>query len=180
MAYTIVALQSSHATEMLPRVMALMEDSFPPAERRSREHFLHIVAEEPRFKVWVIQEENELLGFITTWQLDHCYYGEHFAVYPELRNRGIGRWVLSQLPKMLPPDLPFVFEVEPPTDYWSIKRLAFYQSLGMYILTKTYQQPAYAPDLPQVPMYLMGNHSALAKEPSLYIRQLYKYVYGVS
>ena len=83
--------------DKLAFVHQLMEEAFPAAERRSRRDFEALLASEPRFLLRLIYRDEALVGFLSTWHLEGFYYGEHFAILPTERNRGIGREVLHSL-----------------------------------------------------------------------------------
>lgn len=164
--------------DKLTFIHQLMEEAFPAAERRSRRDFEALLASEPRFLLHLIYRDEALVGFLSTWHLEGFYYGEHFAILPTERNRGTGREVLGLLKRETPTETPFVFEVEPPLDEWSKRRLAFYESMGMQVLSRSYIQPSYGEDRPPIPLYLMGNEWAVG-EPDCrhYAQELYRHVY---
>ena len=97
--------------DKLAFVHQLMEEAFPAAERRSRRDFEALLASEPRFLLHLIYRDEALVGFLSTWHLEGFYYGEHFAILPTERNRGIGREVLHLLKSGAASSIPFVFEI---------------------------------------------------------------------
>lgn len=164
--------------DKLTFIHQLMEEAFPAAERRSRRDFEALLASEPRFLLYLIYRDEALVGFLSTWHLEDFYYGEHFAILPTERNRGTGREVLRLLKRETSPEAPFVFEVEPPLDEWSKRRLAFYESMGMQVLSRSYIQPSYGEDRPPIPLYLMGNEwAAKGQDSEHYAQELYRHVY---
>ena len=77
--------------------------------------FSRLADTEKKFHINVFVGDNdEFIGFLTSWEWDDFRYGEHFAISPEMRCGGIGgnalRWFLASDSR------PLVIEVEPPTD----------------------------------------------------------------
>ncbi len=180
MGLTMRLYQPKDGGDHLPFIHRLMEVSFPTSERRSRRDFEALWASESRFLLYLLFFDEEIVGFLTLWQLEGFCFGEHFAILPEMRNRGIGRETFRLLVREIPSGMPLIFEVEPPQDEWSRRRLAFYQSLGMSILTEQYEQPSYGEGRPAIPLYLMGNESALQEQIPFYIQEIYHIVYRQS
>lgn len=130
----------------------LYVNSFPPNERR----------EFDKVKFQILKPENEIfkillgdivVGFISIWNFSDFVFIEHFAVKQELRGQGIGSDVINQITSKI--NKPFVLEVEPPTEEFSIKRVNFYKRLGFRLVDKLYMQPSYDGVKPEVELRLM-------------------------
>lgn len=161
-----------------PFVEKLFLDAFPESERRPVDAQRRNVDENEAFSCYLLTEDDRPIGFITVWQLDGFYYGEHFAVDPSLRNGGYGSLVMKHLLHELP--LPFVLEAEVPTDDLSRRRVDFYERQGFRVWDKDYVQPPYRPGDASLPLYLMvANESEVMPPVDAVRRAIYREVYGV-
>jgi ribosomal protein S18 acetylase RimI-like enzyme len=156
--------------------------SFPPAERRSKEQLLDEIRN-PRANVSLIMADgicnnsnDGRAGMFIHWDLDNFIYIGHFAVASELRGQKIGEMFLRQFASGL--GKPAVLEVEEPLDEISVRRIAFYERLGFSLFHCDYIQPAYSPDKPTVPLLLMETVGGFLSEHYGDVRdRIYKYVY---
>ncbi|MCA9477713.1 MAG: GNAT family N-acetyltransferase [Nanoarchaeota archaeon] len=94
----------------------------------------------------------ELLGFSGVWNFETFQFIEHLAVRKEMRGKGYGTQIMSQLLK----EGLVVLEVEPPVDEQSKKRIRFYENLGFHLNQYEYIQPAYEPTTKPVPLLIMS------------------------
>lgn len=132
----------------------LMETAFPLNERRNPGDFA-LQLEEKDFHIEAfISEDQELLGFITWWELTDFCYVEHFAVAEGYRNKGWGEILFGQFQKTQ--SKPIIAEVEPPTDLLSQRRIRFYERQGMAVLPYAYQQPPYHKGFPFLEMLIIS------------------------
>lgn len=102
----------------------------------------------------------QVVGMFTWWRLEGMVYGEHFAMSPSVRGKGIGEAVFRSVTSGFQDEgLPFVFEVETPDPSApiTVRRAAFYSRCGMYLLDYPYFQPKYHPCDTPVPMRLMSS-----------------------
>jgi ribosomal protein S18 acetylase RimI-like enzyme len=158
------------------------EQSFPPAERRSKEQLLEEMRN-PRADVSLIiadgiydNSNDSRAGMFIQWDLDDFIYIGHFAVASELRGQKIGEMFLRQFVSGL--NKPAVLEVEKPLDEISVRRIAFYERLGFHLFQCDYIQPSYSPDKPTVPLFLMETVNGFLSEHYEVVRdKIYKYVY---
>ncbi len=124
---------------------ALMEQAFPPDERRPKEKQRYVTDHDPRFRPCALVRDGEFIGLLTYWELDGLIYVEHLATRPELRGGGLGAAALEAL-KAKAGGVPIVLEVEPPADELTRRRIGFYQRQGFTLWADSpYLQPAYAP-----------------------------------
>lgn len=158
------------------RFWQIMEESFPPEERRAREDYLAQVKDK-HFAIKLLKAENtDIMGFAAWWQLPDYRFVEHFALAPEHRNGGQGsRFFKAFLAESA---LPVVLEVVPPQGKTAQRRIAFYQRLGFHLLVHPYQQPPYHKGGAHLPMQLMirGSMPQTAQVTEL-IRDIYRIVY---
>ena len=76
----------------------LLEKSFPPDERRNFIKQKQLL-DNNKYTVYARFENENLLGFLSTWKLGLFSYIEHFAVSPDFRNRGLGGKMLQETGK---------------------------------------------------------------------------------
>ena len=111
------------------RLMDLYEQSFPPAERRERQSLASLLSKEARMHFCsIIDDDGTMAGLFIYWDLHTFIYMEHFAVFPDMRNRGIGRRMLQHLFTLA--DKPLVLEAEPADDEMAKRRIDFYRRNG--------------------------------------------------
>ncbi len=121
-----------------------------------------------------------VIGLISWWKLDGMVFGEHFAMSPSVRGRGLGEKVFKEVTgKFLAQGLPFVFEVEVPSPDNPIaaRRIRFYERCGMHLLDFPYFQPPYHKGDAPLPLRLMSSDPTV--DPSLaanLIRSVYPVV----
>ncbi len=162
--------------KMLAQLLPLYAEAFPPAERRDTEQVKHLIENQSNMYFNAIEEDGELYGLIVYWDFDLFRYLEHFAIFPEKRNRKTGKQVLDYIAQQL--KAPFIFEVEPAVNEIATKRINYYRRNGYEILEKEYIQPSYRQDCESIPLWIMGNcgtiQSGLLK---MYIQTIKREVY---
>lgn len=118
-----------------------------------------------------IIDGDRVIGLLSWWALDGMVYGEHFAMSPSVRGRGLGEKVFTEVTgKFLAHGLPFVIEVEAPSSENPItaRRIRFYERCGMHLLDAPYFQPPYRRKDAPIPMRLMSSDPSV--DPSLAAR----------
>ncbi len=142
--------------KFLEQIKHIYFDSFPIDERRPWGDWVrHITAPTDTIFVDGVFDENNLVGFITSWQFDKFAYIEHFAIDARLRCGGMGRLALQKFLDSVA--TPVLLEVEPPeSSPLAQRRLNFYKRLGFEVISTDYVQPPYTQELPSVPLYLMS------------------------
>ena len=118
----------------------------------------------------------KLLGLLTTWHFEDFIYIEHFAIDPTLRSQGYGSEALKAF--IHEHGKPIVLEAEPPTDAFSIRRIRFYERIGLTLYDFPYMQPAYTPESNPVELRLMGTLDTNATPLPLVSQILHREVYG--
>ena len=196
--------QASPYWDSLVRVY---RESFPLDEQRPIESIAHLLSEEPRYTMYAIIDDNyaaELqansqqpkansqapsanrqrpianspnpLGLLTTWHFEEFIYIEHFAIDPTLRSQGYGSEALKAF--IHEHGKPIVLEAEPPTDALSIRRIRFYERIGLTLYDFPYMQPAYTEDSHPVELRLMGTLDTETTPLPLVSQILHREVYG--
>jgi ribosomal protein S18 acetylase RimI-like enzyme len=163
--------------DSLNQLFPLYTEAFPPEERRDIDQLKYLIENQPKIHFNIIEEAGELCGLFVYWDFDSFRYLEYFAIFPEKRNRKIGKQVLDYMAQHLKGS--FIFEVEPAVNEITTKRISYYRRNGYEILEKDYVQPSYRQNSEEgVPLWIMGNLEAtqphLLKE---YIQTVKKEVY---
>lgn len=163
------------APERFDRVYRLMEESFPKDEYRPYPAQKALL-EEPGYRLWIMEEKEELLGFCAVWELEGCLFLEHLAVEPRYRNRGLGARFLRELAQHY--RMPLCLEVELPESDLARRRIGFYERNGFVLNRYPYEMPALAPGQSPVPLLLMTSPHPLSPEEFPRVRDaLYRQVY---
>lgn len=137
------------------RLTGLYTEAFPAEERREINQLEWMIKTTDEMYFNAIEEDGELCGLAVYWGLEEFYYIEHLAVFPEMRNRRIGRKVLlywqAHLNKLQ------LLEVEPAIDEMACRRIGFYERNGYKVLHKDYVQPSYRADEDACHLWIMGS-----------------------
>lgn len=161
-------------------------DSFPEEERRPVENLRDKAMNDSRFTFYVAKEGNEVVGFITTWNLGKFVYGEHLAIRRDMRGHNLGSKIITSV--VSASSLPFILEVER-LDELGITadqlkqreaRLRFYHRHDFKESLNEYIQPPYGDGLKPVPLMLMeygGN--LLSTDFDEVQRMIHRGIYGV-
>lgn len=130
-------------------------ESFPRNERRPILEMHHLVKDERRFNLFLLEtKDNVRIGFVSYWLLNNFIFIEHLAVTSEFRNVGFGNKAVAELIKQT--DLPLIAEIElPTTSDLANRREKFYKRLGFEIWNLPYKQPPYEDGFEAIPMYLV-------------------------
>jgi len=160
------------------RIWPLMEEAFPPVERRTKEGQREIFARE-QVRMRVLTEGGRVTGFLTWWELDSCRFLEHLAVEKALRGGGRGQMLLRLAAEGT--EKPVVLEIEPPEESeQALRRLHFYRKNGFLINDFPYlQQPLKKGDQP-IPLRIMSYQKGLTEQAFAPLKkEIYREVYGV-
>lgn len=148
-------------TELPSGFIELYKEAFPPEERRQwadGQDLRQFMAFHPKMKVKIKKTaaNPHVEGFVIYWQLTPTVrYVEHLATASELRGQGLGAALMRTL--LNEADQHLILEVEPPTDTLTMRRIGFYNRLGLVLHDKLhYKQPPYAPTLPEVRLCIMS------------------------
>lgn len=131
----------------------LMQTAFPAEERRDTAEQRWYTDHKENFHYNTLWDKESFVGIITYWDFQSFYYIEHFAIHPELRNKGYGQAAIEAIKSQL--GHPIVLEVEEPTDNNSIRRIKFYERQGFILHQVPYLQPPYRPADKWFPLKLM-------------------------
>lgn len=119
---------------------SIYNESFPLNERRTSEQQI-VVFEKPGYRVDLYLSDDDVIGFIASWEAMEFVFIEHFAIAPEIRSKGLGSSILS--PFILIKTKPVILEIDPPVDELTLRRLRFYSALGFLRNDYSHFQPSY-------------------------------------
>ncbi len=158
--------------EDFDKVYAIMEQSFPPDERRPYKEQQELL-ENPLYSVYIVEN---LYAFIATWEFDEFVFIEHFAVKNECRNTGLGSRMLSEFLEKQKKTV--CLEVELPETELAKRRIGFYERNGFYFNEFEYFQPPISQGKKIIPLRIMTSNAGIDKVTFEKIRSiLYKEVY---
>jgi len=156
---------------------ALMEASFPECERKTKDEFLSLCKVNKLYKVYGAFEENILIGFFTVWEFNSFTFGDHFAVLPSFRNRGIGSLILKHIKENS--NLPLIIEVEYPNELMAEKRLNFYLRNDFKQNSFDYLLPPMQEGYEPLPMIILSYPKLISETDFIEMRSvIYKEVYN--
>lgn len=167
-------VESAHDPS-LDYVFKLYTSAFPIQERRDWTQLLGMIGNIREMDLKLILVEDQVIGFVILWRLTDWDYIEHFAIDPAQRGKRYGEHVMQMLLK----NSRLILEVEPPETTDAIRRIRFYEKLGLYCLEVPYQQPCYRDPEKEYRLILMSNYPQ--ESPDLYlsvIKEIKEKVYG--
>ncbi len=159
------------------KVIALYLSAFPTDERRPEKEFTELILS-GKMELYIVLDNNQLVGFITYWNLDSFGFIEHFAVASGSRGKGYGSVILSLL--LEKKSKPTLLEVETPETPQAVSRIRFYERSGFRIIRTSYVQPSYGTGRQPQDMYLMSNAAYTGEETENIVKELYRYVYNTT
>lgn len=121
----------------------LYVESFPPEERRSKEQHEKIIHNDKFMPFHIYDDKGELVGLLNCWDCGDFIHGEHFAVFPEARNGGIGKKTI-ELIKEIAGSKKIIIEVEPADNDIAKRRIEFYKREGFMMNDYEYIHPSYS------------------------------------
>ena len=138
--------------EAFPALYELMQQSFPPAEIRTYEGELALLARED-YRVLAVYSDETIQAFIAEWRLEGFCFVEHFAVNPATRGMGLGTDVFGTYLEQA--DCPVVIEVDDADTQEATRRVAFYERLNLRLSEIRYPQPKLRAGGEPVPLRMM-------------------------
>jgi len=150
-------------------VEELYHAAFPREERRNWEQLLKMIGTVPEMSMQVILEEEKAIGFVTSWKFDDWCFIEHLAIDPVNRGKKFGERVMKDF--MVSRKL--LLEVEPPASVDAIRRIGFYERLGLVCLPFDYLHPSYHDSHVSHSLVLMTN---VPEREELYFNEIIRSV----
>ena len=139
---------------------ALYESAFPEVERRDMTEQERVL-KKPNYHFDLILDGDELLGIMLYWEIDELIFLEHFAVKPQMRNKGIGEASLRLLTSH---GKTVLLEIEPPVDDISCRRYEFYKRRGFVMNPYYHIQAKYHPGDSNLELKILSYPKMLTKE----------------
>lgn len=159
------------------KVYKIMDESFPPDERRSYDGQKRLF-DEDGYRVFAHYDGNDVTAFIALWDFEDFAYIEHFAVSEKCRNRGIGAKMLAEILKNF--NKAVCLEVEPPENEIAQRRIKFYERNGFFLNNFEYLQPSLGEGKSEIPLLVMTSGKNADERGFEKIRNvLYEKVYKV-
>lgn len=147
---------------LLDRLYELMQQAFPPEERRT---FDDLCGEFSNSEFFCLCEENDgLNAFMTCWELGEFIYIEHFAVQKNLRGNGLGSRMINSLLQEAHGRI-FILEAEPKNlSEMAQRRMDFYGRLGFCENGFDYIQPPLSDGQPPVELKILSAPRLLSED----------------
>lgn len=146
---------TSTADKYFEPLTKLYEEAFPPNERRDMDKFNELVFSSNELSINAIIDDETLCGLMIYWKFEDFYYLEHFAIFPEMRNRKLGERTLD-LMKGIAKGETIVLEAEPADNELATRRIEFYKRNGFSILRENYIQPPYSKNKEGIKLWMLG------------------------
>lgn len=157
------------------RFSTLYETAFPEEERRTSGKLRKMAEIEDEMVFNEILCDDESAGFQIYWDFGEFCYLEHFAVFENMRGRGIGAAVLEELKAVL--CKPLVLEVEPAAGGITARRVGFYERCGFKVLPVEYVQPCYETHGDAMPLWIMSTWTPLPAQADKWVDTIKQNVY---
>ncbi len=168
----MIWLEELQNRKKISRIFNTYASTFPENERRDEAQFLEL-AENPNCYIYNIKKEENAIGYCIIWQLESCYFLEHFEVFEAFRNQKYGSEIVEILKEKFEK---LVLETEPEhLSEIAKRRISFYQRNGFEIIEKKYLQPSYGEGKPKALLYLMSNF--LPENLQILVEEIYLQVY---
>lgn len=149
-----------------------LENNFCAEERRDYNDFIKELRG-GQYRVWHILDGTDRVGFFGLWEFLQFTYVEHFVVYPEFRNKGVGGRAIHELCRR---SVPIVLETEPPTGELQCRRIEFYKRNGFVDNQRQYLQPPYRVGDEAIPLLLFSSPEKL-RDWDETVKEIYQTVY---
>ncbi|MBR2336761.1 MAG: GNAT family N-acetyltransferase [Clostridia bacterium] len=160
-------------TEEFDAVYKQMEENFPVCEIRLKEEARAVLSQKDYF-LYHIEEDGRNVGFISVWNLNGFCFIEHFVIYLNFRNKGLGQIALDLAKRKWKR---LVLEAEPSDTELASRRLGFYKRNGFFQNSFKYMQPAYREGEEGVELVILS-YPDLLDEGKDTVKEIYKRVYG--
>lgn len=118
----------------------LYEDAFPLEERRLMGAQARVL-KKSKYHFDVIVEKEQLIGFLLWWDFEPYRYIDHFATATLQRNKGFGKSILKKF--IANNDKPILLEAELPNSEINLRRIKFYERIGLKLNQHYYEIPPF-------------------------------------
>ena len=139
----------------------LYEDAFPFEERRLLDDQSYVLQNDS-YHFDILIDKNQFMGFILWWDFETHRYIDHFATSIEQRNKGYGKFILSNFIDCN--DKPVMLEVELPTSIINERRIKFYERVGFKLNQHYYEIPPLKEDQSPLQLLIMSYPSIISEK----------------
>ena len=154
----------------------ILKEAFPPCERRTKSEQKALFSLK-EYKVFVDTETPDV--FMAIWDFEEFLFLEHFAVKKEKRGNAVGSSFFNEFISTV--NKTIIFEVEPPENEISVRRIKFYTSLGAKLNDFNYIQPSLQKNQPSIPLRIMSYPVQLTnKQFTSYRNTVLRKVYNIN
>ncbi len=136
-------------------------ESFPANERRTSDQQFEVF-QKPHYQINTHVTDNQVVGFIASWNDPEFVFVEHFAIAPEFRSKRFGSTVLQQFIEEF--KIPIILEIEMPIDELTKRRLKFYELAGFIRNPHQHYMPPYHESNPPLEMEILTLPSRISDE----------------
>ena len=158
------------------KIYSIMENSFPETEFRPK-HKQKELFKNKFYQVFAIKDGDDILSFAAIWNFESFIFIEHLATSPSHRNMGFGGKILQEI--LNSTHQLVCFEVEPPYDDLTRRRIGFYERNGLFFNDFPYIQPSISEGRNPIPLFIMTSNGKIDEETFIDIKNtLYKEVYN--
>lgn len=159
---------------------AIIESHFPSKEVKEY-HYLKGLFTSGVANAITLKDNNRIIGILSYFDLQDFVFVDYFAILEEYQGQRLGQKMLSYFKEYS--KVPFVLEVEHPTDAQSIRRIAFYKREALCLNDYDYVVPEMVGLSKELHFLLMSYPSNIEENnyPTMYQRildevyQVYKY-----
>lgn len=159
--------------EDLPQIYEQMLVNFIPDELRDYDDVVRLFGH--NYTIEHIVCDGVRTGFMGTWRVGDYMFLEHFVIYEQFRNRGIGGKALECMQEKAGR---LLLETELPNEPMAARRIGFYLRHRMVLNPQQYFQPPYRPTGNACPLKLMSYPEALSDFDGV-ASTIYETVYGI-
>ena len=155
-------------------VMPIYITEFPADERREPDQLKKMLTIN-RMKLMAYMDNGNVVGMLCYWTFRTFTFGEHIAIDRQKKGKGYGSTIMKELLASI--ETPLLLEVEHPNSEEAVRRIRFYERLGLTLLNYDYMQPSYDGVKPPVSMALMSNKPWDSASLELAVKEVTKTVY---
>lgn len=152
--YTMLEHIAATNIQRFEEIVPIYLTSFPAKERREPDQLKEMLAVD-EMKLMAYVDKGNVVGLLCYWKFRTFTFGEHIAIDSQRKGKGYGNAIMKELLASI--DTPLLIEVEHPNGEEAIRRIRFYERLGLTLLDYDYQQPSYDGVKPSVSMALMSD-----------------------
>lgn len=152
----VTSVDSPH----FPPIWDIYQASFPLEERRPLK-LQEWAFTKTQYVLIAVETRGRVVGFISSWNLPHYCYVEHFAFSEDCRGNGLGTKSLNKY--LSEKKVPVILEIEPLEDIITRRRCDFYQRLGFALTGHEHYQSPYRKGYDPLRLLIMSYGRAITE-----------------